>query len=90
MGEFAAQEPGAGILFASDVLDSIGAQVSVALIVEGRPEDRRPRSLVRLYQRRLRSRPVARHGQGDAEVLLMIRPAGNGTHDVRSRAAAAN
>ena len=73
IGEFAAREPGAGVAFAVEVLDRIGRDVTLALTVQGSPGDRRARSLVRLYERRLRFTVVARHQVGDTAVVVMVR-----------------
>jgi hypothetical protein len=60
VGEFAARES--------------GAEVTLALTVQG-IHDRRARSLVRLYERRLQFDVVARHSVGSDEVVLMVRRA---------------
>jgi hypothetical protein len=73
IGEFAAREAGAGVAFAAEVLDAIGSQVTLALTVQGPAGDRRARSLVRLYERRLRFAVIARRQVGDARVVLMVR-----------------
>ena len=74
VGEFAAREPGAGVAFAAEVLDAIGTRVTLALTVQGTRGGRRPRSLVRLYER-LQFETVARHSVGDDDVVLMVRRA---------------
>jgi hypothetical protein len=86
IGEFAAREPGAGIGFATEVLDTIGSQVTLALTVQGPPDDRKARSLIRLYERRLRFAVVARHQIGDACVVLMVRAPSEGPTRVRATA----
>ena len=53
LGEFAARQPGAGVAFAEEVLDAIGARATLALTVQGGAYDRHTRSLERLYERRL-------------------------------------
>lgn len=73
IGEFASREPGAGVAFATEILDTIGGQVTLALTVQGPVDDRRARSLVRLYERRLRFAVVDRHQVGDSCVVLMVR-----------------
>ena len=75
VGEFAAREPGAGVAFALEALDAIGTRVTLALTVQGVRDDRRARSLVRLYERRLGFETVARHSVGSDDVVLMVRRA---------------
>jgi hypothetical protein len=75
VGEFAAREPGAGVAFAVQALDAIGTRVTLALTVQGVRDDRRARSLVRLYERRLQFETVARHSVGPDDVVLMVRRA---------------
>jgi hypothetical protein len=75
VGEFASREPGAGVAFASQVIDAIGTRVTLALTVQGARGDRRSRSLVRLYERRLQFETVARHRVGSDDVVLMVRRA---------------
>lgn len=75
VGEFASREPGAGVAFAAEVLDAIGTQVTLALTVQGARDDRRARSLVRLYERRLQFEVVARHSVGPDDLVLMVRRA---------------
>jgi hypothetical protein len=75
VGEFASREPGAGVAFAAEVLDAIGTQVTLALTVQGARDDRRARSLVRLYERRLQFEVVARHSVGPDDLVLMLRRA---------------
>lgn len=73
VGEFASREPGAGVAFATQVIDAIGTRVTLALTVQGARDDRRSRSLVRLYERRLQFETVARHRVGPDDVVLMVR-----------------
>jgi hypothetical protein len=75
VGEFAAREPGAGVVFASDAINAIGAHTSLALTVQGDRRDRRVRSLIRLYERRLGFEVFARRTVGTEDWVLMIRPA---------------
>jgi hypothetical protein len=75
VGEFAAREPGAGVAFAVEILDAIGTRVTLALTVQGGRDDRRARSLVRLYERRFGFETVARHSVGPDDVVLMVRRA---------------
>lgn len=75
VGEFASREPGAGVAFATEVIDTIGTRVTLALTVQGARDDRRSRSLVRLYERRLQFETVARHSVGPDDVVLMVRRA---------------
>jgi hypothetical protein len=75
VGEFAAREPGAGVAFATEILDTIGTRVTLALTVQGVRDDRRARSLVRLYERRFGFETVARHSVGPDDVVLMVRRA---------------
>lgn len=75
VGEFAAREPGAGVAFASQVIEAIGTRVTLALTVQGARDGRRSRSLVRLYERRLQFETVARHRVGSDDVVLMVRRA---------------
>jgi hypothetical protein len=75
VGEFAAREPGAGVAFAVQILDAIGTRVTLALTVQGVRDDRRARSLVRLYERRLGFETVAHHSVGPDDVVLMVRRA---------------
>ena len=74
VGEFAALEAGAGIAFATEALDAMAAHTNVplALTVQA-TDDRRARSLVRLYERRLRFEVVARHRIGDSDIVVMLR-----------------
>jgi len=74
IGEFASEEPGAGITFARELIDAIGAHVTLALTVQGASGDRRARSLVRLYERRLGFQVLARSVIGGDDVVLMVRP----------------
>jgi hypothetical protein len=74
VGEFAARESGAGLALAVGVVELIGAEVTLALTVLG-IHDRRARSLVSLYERRLQFDVVARHSVGSDEVVLMVRRA---------------
>jgi hypothetical protein len=76
IGEFASERPGAGMTFARDVIEAIGALVTLALTVQERADDDlRSRSLVRLYERRLGFGVLARRRVGDLDVILMVRPA---------------
>jgi hypothetical protein len=75
VGEFVSREPGAGVAFATEILDVIGTRVTLALTVQGVRGGRRARSLVRLYERRLGFETVARHCVGPDEVVLMVRRA---------------
>jgi hypothetical protein len=75
VGEFAAREPGAGVVFANDAIKAIGAHVSLALTVQGERQDRRVRSLIRLYERRLGFEIFARQTVGTEDWVLMIRRA---------------
>jgi hypothetical protein len=75
VGEFAAREPGAGVVFASDAIEAIGAHVSLALTVQGERDDRRARSLIRLYEHQLGFEVFARETVGTEDWVLMIRPA---------------
>lgn len=75
VGEFASREPGAGVAFATEVIDAIGTKVTLALTVQGVRDDRRARSLVRLYERRLQFEVVAQHQVGPDDVVLMVRRA---------------
>ncbi len=73
IGEFASETPWAGTAFAREVIDAVGALVTLALTVQA--SDRRARSLVRLYRRQLGFEELARRQIGDVEVILMVRPA---------------
>ncbi|HEY6319327.1 MAG TPA: hypothetical protein VI462_15760 [Acidimicrobiia bacterium] len=75
LGEFAARQPGAGVAFAEDVLDAIGAQATLALTVQGGAYDRRTRSLERLYERRLGFEVLDRQAIAGDDVVLMVRRA---------------
>ena len=75
LGEFAARRPGAGVAFAEDVLDAIGAQATLALTVQGGAYDRHTRSLERLYERRLGFEVLDRHVIAGDDVVLMVRRA---------------
>jgi hypothetical protein len=75
VGEFAAREPGAGVVFARDAINAIGAHVSLALTVQGEREDRRTRSLIRMYERQLGFEVFARETVGTEDWVLMIRRA---------------
>lgn len=74
VGEFATRQSGAGVDFAREAIAAIGTHVTLALTVQGAPEDRHVRSLVRLYERRLGFRVAARRQIGAEEVLVMVRP----------------
>lgn len=76
LGEFAAREPGAGVAFAAQVLETIGDRVAFAITVQGPADDRRVRSLLRLYERRLQFEVAARHEVAGSSVVLMVRPPG--------------
>ena len=78
IGEFASEEPWAGTTFAREIIDAIGALATLALTVQA-PNDRRARSLVRLYRRQLGFEVLARRRMGDAEVIVMVRPAAPAT-----------
>jgi hypothetical protein len=73
VGEFAAREPGAGVGFADEAVEAIGAHVSLALTVQGATHDRRVRSLIRLYERRYGFEVFDRHTVGPETWVLMIR-----------------
>ncbi len=73
LGEFAASEPGAGYAFATEVLDSIGSEVKLALTVQGPPGSRKVRALQRLYER-LGFEVVACHSGRATAVVVMVRP----------------
>jgi hypothetical protein len=75
IGDFAAREPGAGIRFASEMIDALAADVSLALTVQGPRASRRVRSLVRLYERQLRFEVVDRQSVADDEMVFMVRHA---------------
>jgi hypothetical protein len=75
VGEFAAREPGAGVVFANDAINAIGAHVALALTVQGERQDRRVRSLIRLYERQLGFEVFARETVGAEDWVLMIRRA---------------
>jgi hypothetical protein len=76
IGEFASERPWAGVAFAREVIEAIGALVTLALTVQERAGDGlRSRSLVRLYERRLGFGVLARRRVGDVDVILMVRPA---------------
>ena len=79
IGEFASEEPGAGVAFARELIEAIGAHATLALTVQGERDERRARSLVRLYERRLGFEVLARRRVGDADVILMLRPASAAT-----------
>jgi hypothetical protein len=74
IGEFAARVPGAGVGFADDTIEAVGAHVTLALTVQGARDDRRVRSLLRLYERRYGFEVFDRHAAGDEDWVLMIRP----------------
>jgi hypothetical protein len=74
IGEFASEEPWAGTTFAREIIDAVGALATLALTVQA-PNDRRARSLVRLYRHQLGFEVLARRRMGDAEVIVMVRPA---------------
>jgi hypothetical protein len=73
VGEFASEKPWAGTEFAREVIDAVGARVTLVLTVQ--ETDRRARSLVRLYRRQLGFEVLARRHMGDVDVILMVRPA---------------
>ena len=75
VGEFAARQPGAGVAFATEVLDAIGAHATLALTVQGSPHDRHMRSLERLYERRLRFEVLDRQVVAGDDLVLMVRRA---------------
>ncbi len=74
IGEFASELPWAGTTFAREIIDAVGGLATLALTVQA-PNDRRARSLVRLYRRQLGFEVLARRRMGDAEVIVMVRPA---------------
>jgi hypothetical protein len=74
VGEFAAREPGAGVGFADEAIEAIGAHVALALTVQGGHDDRRARSLRRLYERRYGFTVLDRRQVADEEWVLMLRP----------------
>ncbi len=74
VGEFAAREPGAGVEFACAAIEAVGAHVTMALTVQGGSDDRRVRSLIRLYERRFGFEVFARQTVGAEDWVLMIRP----------------
>ena len=73
VGEFAAREPGAGVAFATELLEAIGAHTTLALTVQGAPHDRHARSLVRLYERRLGFEVLGRQVVAGDDLVLMVR-----------------
>ena len=72
VGEFASRESGAGIRFAAEMLDAIGTRVTLALTVQGAPDERRTRSLLRMYER-LEFEVAARRSVGTDDLVLMVR-----------------
>jgi hypothetical protein len=79
VGEFASREPGAGVAFATQLIDAVGTRVTLALTVQAARDDRRARSLVRLYERRLQFAVVARDRVGPDDMVLMVRRASTPT-----------
>ena len=72
-GEFAASEAGAGMAFATELVESLGPYTDIAATVQGPRGDRRARAQVRLYERRLGFTVVERRVLGGDELVLLAR-----------------
>jgi hypothetical protein len=73
VGEFAASEPGAGVAFATELLEAVGRHTAMAATVQGPCGDRRARAQIRLYERRLGFTVADRRVMDGDELVLLTR-----------------
>jgi hypothetical protein len=73
VGEFAASEPGAGMLFAAELVEAVGPYIAMAATVQGPCGDRRARAQIRLYERRLGFSVADRRVMDGDELVLLTR-----------------
>ena len=74
VADFVALEPGAGIRWAVDALDSIGDDLPFVVLVPRSESPRRDAARERLYVRRLGFRRVSETDAGGQHVAILVRP----------------
>jgi hypothetical protein len=74
VADFVALEPGAGMRWVSDALDSIGEEIPFVALLPGSGDSRRDAARERLYVRRLGFRRVSETVAGGQPVTVLVRP----------------
>lgn len=73
VGDFVALEPGAGVRWVADALDSVGDDIPFVVLVPASGDARRDAARERLYVRRLGFRRVGETSAGGQAVVILVR-----------------
>jgi hypothetical protein len=73
VGDFVAHEPGAGIRWVTDTLESVGDEIPFVALVPASGDARRDAARERLYVRRLGFRRVSEAEAGGQHVTILVR-----------------
>jgi hypothetical protein len=75
VADFVALEPGAGMRWVADALDSVGDDIPFVALLPASGDGRRDAARERLYERRLGFRRVSETSAGGQSVTIMVRSA---------------
>jgi hypothetical protein len=73
VGDFVALEPGAGMTWVADALDTVGDDIPFVVLVPASGDERRDAARERLYVRRLGFRRVSETTAGGQSVTILVR-----------------